>query len=90
MAWPGGGCYKKRTNHSKRRPTMKRIALRLPDEVFYKSHSIEELEIDLRTLELELKRQRTVMRELQIEKQTIQDILMTKRLAVRRFAQELQ
>ena len=70
---------------------MKRIALRLPDEVFYKSHSIEELEIDLQVIELELKRQRTVMRELQIEKQTIQDILLTKRLAVRRFAeQELQ
>ena len=70
---------------------MKRIALRLPDEVFYKSHSIEELELDLHVIELELKRQRTVMRELQIEKQTIQDILMTKRLAVRRFAeQELQ
>lgn len=61
----------------------KRLHPRLPDEALYKSHTIEELEIDLAVMEKELKRARLTLRELQLEKDVILSTLFDKKMAAR-------
>ena len=63
----------------------RRLPIRLPDDIIYKAHSLDELKLDLKVIEKELKRQRTVMRELELEKQIILDQIFIKDLAVSRM-----
>lgn len=64
----------------------RRLPVRIPDDIIYKAHSLDELKIDLKVIDKELKRQRTVMRELELEKQIILDQIFIKELAVSRYS----